>query len=181
MGSTWEEDEERLLPAMSKNKNSYRYILVPHEPTKKHIESLSLALKKQGLNFQLYSEQRSFEADTLIVDQVGVLAHLYLFADVSFIGGSFKGSVHSVMEGLGAGTPVLLGPHYKNNREAILFKDIAISKYTTAVSICETSEDLSVKLENFAKTQDFTKLKNNLETYFTKQTGTAQKLVDSIL
>ncbi len=67
----------------------------------------------------------------MIIDQVGILADLYAWADWAFVGGSFKKQVHSVMEPLAQGCKTFFGPYYGNNREAIIFANI--NHYATPV------------------------------------------------
>ncbi|MBY0383898.1 hypothetical protein K2X05_01965, partial [bacterium] len=56
--------------------------------------------------------------------KVGFLAELYKQSDFSFIGGSFRKQVHSVMESLACGCLTFVGPFYHNNREAIDFSQL---------------------------------------------------------
>lgn len=127
LGSTWPEDEAALAlhwPALVQN---FHLILVPHEIEPKHLEKLKNQLEAARLNISFYSKISSWPetADSvLIVDQVGVLAHLYKLADVSFVGGSFQKRVHSVMESLACLAPVVVGPYYTNNREAMEFSNL---------------------------------------------------------
>ena len=45
--------------------------------------------------------------DVLVVDSVGLLAKLYGLADIAFVGGSFRGSVHNVMEPAAMAKPIV--------------------------------------------------------------------------
>lgn len=105
-----------------------RWIIVPHENTTEHLQSIKEKLHRLQLPFLLWSEnsqtQLSPSVPILIFDEKGWLAELYQLADLAFIGGSFKRQVHSVMEALGCGAPVLVGPYYKNNREAMEFSTL---------------------------------------------------------
>ena len=47
-----------------------------------------------------------------------MLSILYNYADVAFIGGSFKINVHNVLEAAVYGMPVLFGPKIENSQEA---------------------------------------------------------------
>lgn len=141
-GSTWPEDEAILFEAISNiaktpngtNKTpnvtnlklpKVRWIIVPHENTPEHLQAIKEKLHHLQLPFLLWSEcsqaTLSPSVPILIFDEKGWLAELYQLADLALIGGSFKRQVHSVMEALGCGVPVLVGPYYKNNREAIEF------------------------------------------------------------
>lgn len=127
-GSTWHEDEAALLEAMDRLRETLAHergleliwVFVPHEPTAEHVENMLLSLIQRGLKPVRYSDaEAALSPDTpLVVDCVGILAELYLYADFAFVGGSFRKSVHSVMEPLAAGCVTFVGPLYHNNREA---------------------------------------------------------------
>ena len=126
-GSTWPEDDQILLQTVLRLKDqSWKWIWVPHEISGSQIENLKLRFNQMKIKFKLFSEIVSIKSwdhlDLVLVDQVGILATLYPLARVSFVGGSFKKQVHSVMEPLAAGSPVLVGPFHHNNREALEFK-----------------------------------------------------------
>ncbi|MCX7978435.1 MAG: hypothetical protein N2578_05470 [Bdellovibrionaceae bacterium] len=117
-GSTWPEDEEVLLPAL-RALPEVRLLLAPHEIHPERIVELEQKLARLGMSFQLYSQANRWESDVLILDEIGILAEIYRWGDVAFVGGSFRRQVHSVMEPLACGLPVLVGPYHQNNREAV--------------------------------------------------------------
>lgn len=122
-GSIWPEDEDPLLPVVSETTERFDWILVPHEVTGSHIEDLKKRCLALNLRTSLYSDIDIWDHQSvLIVDKVGVLAHLYKTAHASFIGGSFKRQVHSVMESLACGCLTFVGPYHGNSREALDFK-----------------------------------------------------------
>ena len=129
-GSTWDEDEEELLTAaheLIKNKE-LKLIVVPHEPSPEHLIRLESRIAHFHLSSRRMSEGKAWsDRQILIVDRVGVLAELYRWGSLAFVGGSFRGSVHSVMEALGAGAITFVGPDHGNNREAITFKGLMIA------------------------------------------------------
>jgi len=53
----------------------------------------------------------------IIVDSIGILLTLYTYASAAFIGGSFKQSIHNVLEAAVYGIPVLFGPKIENSQE----------------------------------------------------------------
>ena len=131
-GSTYTEDERVLLPAyqlLRKNMpdNHPHLILVPHEPTPERIKEIRGHLMRERLEHLCFSEitpEVDLSAvDVLIVDTVGLLAKLYRLADIAFVGGSFRGSVHNVMEPAAMAKPVILGPTIQNAYEASLLVD----------------------------------------------------------
>ncbi|KHD88167.1 MAG: hypothetical protein OM95_10380 [Bdellovibrio sp. ArHS] len=153
-GSTWAEDEAVLLPALAQLKNVHiRVIIAPHETTPAHLHALEKQMTDLGLDFVRYSTTTTWPAGSiLIIDQVGILAELYTWADIAFIGGSFKKQVHSVMEALAAGLPVMVGPQHRNNREALYYQKKNFSS-GMIVQVVHSSADMVVLLQRMKKQQ----------------------------
>lgn len=138
-GSTWPEDEAVVLPAFSQVKGHCKMILAPHEIHEAHMLDLEKQLTALGLTYCKYSVATAWtDEDVLILDQVGILAELYTWGSVAFVGGSFRKQVHSVMEPLAAGLPVLVGPCHHNNREALVFKKKLVAQCPAVNEIQDT-------------------------------------------
>jgi len=117
-GSTWPPDEELLLPLIHDESLPLKFIIVPHEIGKAHIQGLK---NKITVKTQTYSEHSgSFDADTkvLIIDQVGLLSGLYKLGSIAFIGGGFGRGIHNILEAAAFGLPVFFGPTYGQFAEA---------------------------------------------------------------
>lgn len=126
-GSTWPQDEEILFAAWPFwIQKGGRVIVAPHEVSSARLTQIETQLQKQGLSFQRYSAGGSWKSSVLIVDQIGILQEIYTWGTLAFVGGSFKDKVHSVMEPLCVGLPVLLGPYHQNNREALHFQHVVL-------------------------------------------------------
>ncbi len=150
-GSTWPEDEKVLLPAYSNMKNNCKLILAPHEIHESHMKLLENQLKILDLSFCKYSAATSWTTENvLIIDQIGILAELYTWGTFAFVGGSFRKQVHSVMEPLAAGLPVLVGPYHHNNREALLFKEKSVNGQRVVTEVID-EEGLAAQLAIFLK------------------------------
>ncbi|MEN0060344.1 MAG: glycosyltransferase N-terminal domain-containing protein, partial [Bdellovibrio sp.] len=151
-GSTWPEDEEVVLAALHKLKaHPFKVLLAPHETTAAHLQHLESKMQELGLAFVRYSTATQWPAGSvLLVDQVGLLAELYTWGDIAFIGGSFKKQVHSVMEALAAGLPVMVGPYHRNNREALFYQKKHYSS-GMIVQVIHSAEDVVVLLERTKK------------------------------
>jgi len=54
----------------------------------------------------------------LIIDSIGMLAHLYQYATFSMIGGGFGVGIHNTLEAAAFGNPVMFGPNYRKFTEA---------------------------------------------------------------
>ena len=131
-GSTYLEDERVVLEAYHRLRenalhnldwnNLPHLILVPHEPTAERIDEIRTQLEHLGLSRVCFSELEEgvdlSEIDVIVIDTVGLLAQLYRLGDIAFVGGSFHGSVHNVMEPAAMAKPILFGPTIHNAYEA---------------------------------------------------------------
>ncbi len=125
LGSSWEADEEVLIPAIKKilslDENTI-VIIVPHEPTIIRLEKLEHIFCKEFKTIRFsylnnYSDER-----IILIDSIGILLTLYYYADAAYVGGSFKQGIHSVLEPAVYGIPVLFGPKIENSQEAQILK-----------------------------------------------------------
>jgi 3-deoxy-D-manno-octulosonic-acid transferase len=55
----------------------------------------------------------------IIVDSIGILMPMYQYADVAYVGGSFRQGIHNVLEPAVYGIPVVYGPKHENSQEAL--------------------------------------------------------------
>ena len=119
-GSTWEADEEILLPAflkMAKYDKNAILIIAPHEPTILHLEKIEhdFSGRLETIRFSYLNNYRSERV--IIIDSIGILLTLYMYASVAYVGGSFKQGIHNVLEAAVYGIPVLFGPKIDNSQE----------------------------------------------------------------
>ncbi len=121
-GSTWPEDEEVLIPSIKKilqYDSNVLLILVPHEPTEDALEDIEnkLSLKPRSIRFSNLNDYANERI--IIVDSIGILMALYQYADVAYVGGSFRQGIHNVLEPAVYGIPVVYGPKHTNSQEAM--------------------------------------------------------------
>lgn len=120
-GSTWEQDEDIILPvfqSLAKYDNNILFIIAPHEPTLLHLEKIEneFAGKVSTIRFSYLNNYKNERI--ILVDSIGILLSLYSYAHISYVGGSFKYSIHNVLEAAVYGIPVVFGPKIENSQEA---------------------------------------------------------------
>ncbi len=172
-GSTWPEDEKVLFECfellLAKN---IKIILSPHEVQSDNISQLEKKINKIGLSSQKLSNEKNFlniqlKHSVLIIDKIGYLADAYRYADLAFVGGSFsgsaKGKIHSVMEPLCSGLPVITGPSYKNNPEAVKYQGQYVFSANTAEEINATVHKLlKLSKDDLSKDEISSAMRKNL-------------------
>lgn len=125
-GSTWEEDEEEL-DHYANTHPEIRFIIAPHEIEEDNLRDLE-DLFHHSIRYSAL-EKRSPAAvptaseandptpvsnpppNVLIIDNIGMLAQLYYYARICYVGGGFgDDGVHNVLEAAVYGRPVITGP-----------------------------------------------------------------------
>jgi 3-deoxy-D-manno-octulosonic-acid transferase len=91
-----------------------RLVVAPHEPEPEHVRGLLAALRERGWRSGTLAEAEGGGVgglDAVVVDRVGVLAHLYTVGMAAYVGGGFgDDGLHSVLEPAAAALPVAFGP-----------------------------------------------------------------------
>ena len=145
-GSTWEQDEKMLANYMSHNKTK-KLIVAPHEINGSHLKNIQQLFP----NSILFSEwidlnDKPKNIQVLIIDNVGMLAQLYQYATICYIGGGFnKSGIHNTLEAAVYGKAIIFGPHYQ--------------KFGEAIGLIESGGAFSIQNEN--------ELKNIIDSFFT--------------
>lgn len=120
-GSTWDLDENILLPVfikMAKFDKEIIMLLVPHEPTIENLERIENELSGKITSIR-FSHLNSYKEERIIIiDSIGILLTLYAYGDLAFVGGSFKQNIHNVLEAAVYGIPVIFGPKIDNSQES---------------------------------------------------------------
>jgi 3-deoxy-D-manno-octulosonic-acid transferase len=178
IGSSWESDEEVILPAITKVMQYDEQILlliVPHEPTILHIENLEHTLRNKFSSIR-FSYMNSYNNErVIIVDSIGILIKLYSYAHAAFVGGSFKQGIHNVLEPAVYGIPVVYGPKIENSREAKLLAEnkgsfIVKNQSETYRVLRKIFSDEKLRLESGKICEDF--VNNNI--------GATHKIFDEV-
>jgi 3-deoxy-D-manno-octulosonic-acid transferase len=123
MGSSWSVGEEVIFPSIDKLSSDWKVIIAPHEIHEAHIVEIEKKLNKETIRFSKLEEIHDGSADILIIDNIGMLMHLYQYADIAYVGGAFGSGLHNVLEPACFGVPVIFGPKHDKFREAQDFID----------------------------------------------------------
>ncbi len=121
LGSSWEADEEVILPAVLKlfeKDKSVMLILAPHEPSVLRLEKLEHYFARNYETIRFSHLNNYTNERVILIDSIGILLSLYNYADVVFVGGSFKQGIHNILEPAVYGVPIFFGPKIHNSYEA---------------------------------------------------------------
>lgn len=110
VGSSWPEDLDVLLPFIHDQHRHTKFIIAPHEISEAGIRNIERHLTSKTLR---YSAARHVpdpgEYQVLIIDNIGMLAQLYRYAEYAWVGGGYGKGLHNILEAAVYGIPVFFG------------------------------------------------------------------------
>jgi 3-deoxy-D-manno-octulosonic-acid transferase len=142
-GSTWLQDEKLLSKYMLQHQTK-KLIIAPHEIEAAHLKNI----KQLFPSSIFYSEwvdlkDKQNNIQVIIIDNVGMLAKLYQYATICYVGGGFnKSGIHNILEAAVYGKAIVFGPEYQKFGEAV-----GLAKRKSAFPISNEHE-LALVLEN---------------------------------
>lgn len=117
-GSTWPPEEKIILQWLKAvDLNEWCLILAPHQVTPSNINRL-VNLFKEYTPSTYTQGIHTPQSSILIIDTIGMLAGLYQFGTLAFIGGGFGRSIHNILEPAAFGIPIIFGPNHHKFIEA---------------------------------------------------------------
>ncbi len=118
-GSVWANGEKMLIEAY--NVLSSRFdcclILAPHEINESRLQNWEDRLSGKSIRYSNI-EKINPSHSVLWIDNVGMLAELYQYADIAYVGGGWGSGLHNILEPSVFGCPVLFGPKHRRFPEA---------------------------------------------------------------
>ena len=174
-GSTWPEDENILLPLQQEAGKKPRLIIAPHEVDRSRIDKLISTLSGNVIRYSEIDGKDISGCDILVIDSIGILAHLYQYATVAYIGGGFGSGIHNILEAAAFGVPVIFGPEYSKFREARELIGLG-----GAVSISNRLE-FEVALHRFLSDPEYCKECSQIcKNYINTKKGATQRILERL-
>jgi 3-deoxy-D-manno-octulosonic-acid transferase len=178
-GSTYPQSESMLLYSLSQRAQTEnrpdRLIVAPHHIHEGRLQDLEAECQRVGLTSARLSNFTRASRDVLIIDRLGLLPYLYGLATVAYIGGGFRGSVHSVIEAAATGVPCVTGPAISNSAEALELFELDLLQVLPQPDAAEFSR----VVENLCKNR--TVLGKSIQRYFRQRLGVSDKIMHTVV
>ena len=129
-GSTWEPDEQLLLPIIN-NHPEMKFIIAPHVINNERIKQLTEIFGERMCRFTYCAEDPKFDytgKQVLVIDTIGYLSSAYRYADYAYVGGGFGVGIHNTLEAATFSLPIAFGPNYSKFKEAHDLIDLGAAK-----------------------------------------------------
>lgn len=168
IGSSWEQDEELLYPAVKASGFS-KILIAPHEPSPSNVDRICRLVSTEGVT--KYSQGPDAGARWMVIDNIGLLNTLYRYGHVAYIGGGFGKGIHNTLEPAAFGLPVIFGPKYHKFEEARQF--VARGG---AFSV-QNSEELAAVLKQLGDETFYENASRAVLSYLEESSGATEKVM----
>ncbi len=176
-GSTWPADHDLLLDTFSSpDLLDWTLVLVPHELDPKELHRIAQA-RPDATFYSKMRHQQDIQPNIrlLVVDQMGILAKLYRYSTLAWVGGALGTSgIHSVLEPAAYGIPVLFGPNYHKSREA---SELLQAGGAFAVS---TAGELRRLIDTLYNHERYEEAKHVVTQFLTRNQGATQRVMGEL-
>lgn len=170
-GSTSANDHKLIIDLVNNHSNN-RFIITPHELDESLYQTLENEIKGEVLRYTKCGETTDFSnTQVLIIDIVGILAYIYRYGDMGYIGAGFEKGIHSVIEASVYGLPCAFGPNIFKNRPAIEMCGLKLCRAVT------TPEDLNEWYDELLSNNDFLELQQKQVMDYTLRNKGATEII----
>ncbi|MCS6820642.1 MAG: 3-deoxy-D-manno-octulosonic acid transferase [Microscillaceae bacterium] len=176
VGSSWRRDLEVIIPFLNEFDQPLKVIIAPHEIKENEIKYIQTELTTPALRYSEATEENVNQYDALILDNVGMLAQLYQYADFAYIGGAFGEGLHNILEPAVHGIPIFFGKEYQNFPEAIDLIELDV-----AFSVENTKELDLIFTRIYYDADKRSEIKAACEKYIKENSGGTEVLVSYII
>lgn len=180
VGSAWKEDIQAIVPYLQQHQGKHKVIIAPHDIGEPMIKSIEEMLPVPSVRYSQWRGDTlpadANEAEVLIIDCIGLLASLYAYGKVAFVGGAFKQGLHNILEAAVYGIPVLFGaPYYKKFREAV-----ELIEAGGAFSVRDAQEFEQQMAQLLSETETYQKAAEAAYNYVHRHQGATSTILNSI-
>lgn len=169
-GSIWMSDMS-LVDRSIATFPQFAHILAPHDIGADNLSRLS---KRLNGPICFYSGESS-KGNTLIIDNIGMLASSYVLANYAYIGGGFEAGIHNILEPSVFGIPVFFGPRHQKFNEAVQLHRLGAASVVSKEG--DLAEGIAILEDN---PQKVLQIKDICKQFFDESMGATEKIADAI-
>ena len=152
-----------------------RLIIVPHEVHSAALQEIENQLNRIGFGCEYYSRNENLEnSRVVIVDVVGILAELYAYSDIAYVGAGFGAGVHSVLEPVAYSNVIGFGPNYQIVDMAVSLKDKELAQ------VIQSGKEFAGFLSIMDRKSELDDLQGKMQQFITEQKPAADAILQAI-
>ncbi len=160
---------------LSLAEKNQRLIIVPHEVDSNTLGEIENQLKRIEIEAVYYSKCEDLENHrVVIVDTVGILAELYAYSDIAYVGAGFGAGVHSVLEPAVYSNHIGFGPNYQIVDMAVTLTEMGLSQ------VINNGDDFKGFLTLLEKKEELSNIQGKMEEFINNQNPAAELIIENI-
>jgi 3-deoxy-D-manno-octulosonic-acid transferase len=172
-GSSWPPGEDILCPFFNDNlPKDWKVIIAPHEITPGQLKGLESRLSLKSIRYSQLTQNQETDARVLIIDNIGMLASLYKYGTLTYIGGGFGSGIHNILEPATFGLPIIFGPKYEKFKEAVALKNKG------GAFPIENEKELSEVFEFLLIEENYKKAASASKAFIENNTGATESILN---
>ncbi len=175
IGSSWPQDVKVLLAFMESHLQEIKFVLAPHEIKETDLQEIEKNFIGQTARYSTANPESVHEARILLIDNVGMLAGLYQYADYAYVGGAFGAGLHNILEPAAFGPPIFFGTKYAKFQEA---KDLIEQGVAFSVASTEALDQKFQELQ--ASPEKRGAIRKAAAAYLQKQAGATARILAAL-
>lgn len=171
-GSCWPPDEVLLRELfLSDVFTGWKLILAPHDISEAHLRQLEQMFPGFPRFSQLDAGEEA-QVRGVIIDNIGMLAGLYRYGALAWIGGGMGSGLHNTLEPAAFGLPVFIGPRYQKFPEAVQM--VA----TGAAQVVEDSSSVQAAWAHWQDESAYARASAAARGYIEQHKGASQQILE---
>lgn len=124
VGSAWPADVQVITQVYNTTSvgasQNLKLVIAPHEIKPEQIAEWQKLFRVTTLRYSEATMTNAPQAEVLFIDNIGMLAALYQYADFAWIGGAYGSGLHNTLEAATFGMPIFFGnKRYQKFQEAL--------------------------------------------------------------
>ena len=153
-----------------------RIIIVPHEINNNICSVIKTKFYNANLNIEITDLSTSIDLNEIIlIKKVGILANLYKYANLAYVGGGFNRGVHSVIEPAIYKCYVACGPKIELLDEAVEMNNQGLLK------IINNENDLAEFISTLNTKKNLKSLVEKMDSFIYERANATTKIINHIL
>ncbi len=178
-GSTHRRDEDLLFGAMPRLRERFpdlRWVIVPHDPSTQARSRIMSAAQNSGIPICEFTEHDlDMNCNLILVNRKGILADMFRLGSLAYIGGAFGKGVHSVIEPMAAGLPVICGPRIGVSHEARRAHDLGLLHV-----VCSVDDVVNSLSQWLSQSDRLIELRSQVRQFVAQQSGAAPLIANQL-
>ncbi len=124
LGSSWPNEEE-VLEAYLKNDfpEGLKVIIAPHDISEEHLLAIEKRFERGLVRYSRAESVQLVNYKVLLIDNIGMLANLYQYGDIAFVGGGFTNDLHNILEAASMGNVLMYGNQVSKYPEGVQLQE----------------------------------------------------------